>query len=228
MDAKTLGLNYDGTESYDRTLLGGKIAADWRQALVARGLAWRFNVGSFATQTDTGITGGGNGTVMDADQPEFVISVPATYTLVPLEFNVQARPGLQTTDSHVTDILIGVDRSAAWAGDGTFTAVTPVNMRTNTASGCPASCGAAFTADMTDPAAAGWQELARNTLLTDVQGTAATVNLMGLQLRYAPDPAPFIVGPAMVVGYWGGSIAVVGFAQLSFAVIPSSLITGLS
>jgi hypothetical protein len=229
LNLNLLGKDYSASEASVnlRALLGGLLSTDWRQALIARGFGWRFNVGSFATQTDTGITGGGNGTVMDADQPEFVISVPTNYTLVPVEFNVQVRPGLQTTDSHVSDILIGVDRSAAWAGDGTSTSVTPINMRTNATSGCSCPCAQAFTADMTDPAAAGWQELARATKLTDVQGTAATVNLMDLNLKYAPDPAPFIVGPAMVVGYWGGSIAVVGFAQLSFIAIPSNLITGL-
>lgn len=230
IDALQIAKDFSATpqEVELKSFLQGLLTADWRQALIARGYGWRFNVGSFSTQTDTGITGGGNGTVMDADQPEFVISVPSGYTLIPVEFNVQVRPGLQTTDSHVNDILIGFDRSAAWAGDGTYTAVTPINMRTNATSGCPCTCAQAFTADMTDPAAAGWQELARATKLTDVQGTAATVNLMDLTLKYTPDPAPFIIGPAMVVGYWGGSIAVVGFAQLSFIAVASTLITGLS
>lgn len=56
---------------------------------------------------------------------------------------------------------------------------------------------------------------------------AATVNLNRLELDYCPDNPPFIVGPGAVYGYWGGDIAVVGFAQLNFLVIPSALVSGL-
>lgn len=230
IDTVLKGTSYDPTptETLIRTLLGGALVADWRQALIARGLGWTMNVGGFSTGTDTGITGGGAGTIMDFDQPEFVISVPSGYCCIPLEFNIACRPGLQTTDSHVSDILVALDRTAAWAGDGTFTTNTPKNMRTNVAPGsCPLPCAHAFTADTTDPAAAGWQELIRETQLTDVQGTAATLNFNQLEANWTPKYPPFIIGPASIWGYWGGSIAVVGFAQLSFLAIPSALVKDL-
>lgn len=219
--AKALG--FDSTEQYLRSLLGGLVTGDWVQALIARGYGWHFEVGNF----DAGITGGGNGTVIDLDQPEFGVSVPNGYTLIPFDVKMTARPGVQMTDSHVTDVLLAVDRTAAWAGDGTVTPETPVNLRTNTVGGCPASCFSAATADITDPVL-GAVCLDRRTLLTDVQGTAATVNLMELKLAYEPQRPPFLVGPCAMYGYWGGSVAVVGFAAVNFLVVPSNWITNLS
>lgn len=209
-----------------RSLLGGALVADWRQALIARGYGWNVTVGGFRSGTDTAITGGGAGTIMDLDQPEFGISVPSGYTLIPHEFHIQVRPGLQTTDSHVTDILVAVDRTAAYAGDGTVTSETALGLRTNVTSGCPATCFSAATADITDPVLD--IELIRSTKLTDVQGTAATVNLMDHVVDYVPQFPPLVVGPGAIYGYWGGSIAAVGFAQLNFIVIPSSLVNTLA
>lgn len=206
-----------------KTLLQAMCNADWRQALVARGFGYHVDVGSFSTP----LTGGGAGTVIDLDQPEFGISVAAGYTLIPLRFDINTRPGLQTTDSHESEILVAVDRAAAWAGDGTVTTETAVNMRSN-ATGNPSgvSIFSAATADITDPVLG--YELAHRSSMTDVQGTAATVNLMSLDLLYEPLVPPFLVGPCAVYGYWGGDIATAGFANLDFIVIPSSLITGLS
>lgn len=205
-----------------RSLLGGLVQADWRQALIARGFGWNVTVGAFGTA----ITGGGNGTVIDLDQPEFIVSVPSGYACIPFDIRIACRPGLQTTDSHVSDILLAVDRTQAWAADGTATTETPRNLRTNITTACPLAVASAFTADTTDPVLD--IELGAATKLTDVQGTAATVNLMDLVLHYQPDNPPFIIGPAMVVGYWGGSIAVTGFAQINFIAIPSSLVSALA
>lgn len=220
---KTKDFSATPQEAELKSLFNSMLSADWVQGFIARGYGWHFEVGNF----DTGITGGGNGTVIDLDQPEFGVSVPSGYTLVPFDVKIAARPGIQTTDSHVTDLLLAVDRTAAWAGDGTVTAETPVNLKTNTTTGCPASAFSAATADITDPVL-GTVCLDRETIMTDVQGTAATVNLMSAKLSYQPQRPPFLVGPCAMYGYFGGSIAVVGFASVSFLVIPSSLITGLS
>lgn len=225
IDAAVRALDYSATpaEAALRTFLGGLLAADWRQALVARGFGYHLDVGSFSTP----LTGGGAGTVIDLDQPEFGISVASGYTLIPLRADVAVLPGLQTTDSHETEILLAADRSAAWAGDGTVTAATAANMRSN-ATGNPTgvSIFTAATADITDPVLG--MELAHRAKLTDVQGTAATVNLMDLHLLYEPRVPPLLVGPCALYGYWGGSIACAGFANLDFLVVPSSLLTGLA
>ena len=117
VDLNLVTTNYAGVEGNARSVLDGMVSTNWIQALIARGFGWHIEVGNF----DTGITGGGAGTVMDLDQPEFGISVPAGSTIIPFDIQIVARPGLQTTDSHVTDCLLAVDRTAAWAGDGTVT-----------------------------------------------------------------------------------------------------------
>jgi hypothetical protein len=214
---------FDGVPADQRMLLDGLVNADWRQALIARGFGYHVDVGAFSTP----IVGGGNGTVLDQDQPEFGISVASGYTLIPVRFDITVLPGLQTTDSHETEALIAVDRAAAWAGDGTVTTETAANMRSN-ATGNPSGVTifSAATANITNPTLG--YELARVVKLTDVQGTAATVNLNELKLNYEPKNPPFLVGPCAIYGYWGGDIAASGFANLDFIVVASSLITGLS
>lgn len=205
----------------------GLVVGNLLDAFAARGLAWHVTVGALSTP----IVGGGNGTVLDLDQPEFVVSVPSGYCMRPVRVSIQCELGIQTTDSHVSEILLAVDRTAAWAADGTSTAETPANMRTDIASGCPCSVASAFTADMTngsgvDPVLG--LELAREQALTDVQGTAATLNVYQFSMLYEPTVPPYIVGPAAMYGYWGGDIAVSGFAQIVFIAFPSSLVEDLS
>lgn len=202
-----------------RALLGGALAADWRQALIARGFGWHVTVGSLSTP----IVGGGAGTVLDAEQPELAIRVQAGYTLVPLRAAVEVELGLQTTDSHVTEILIGVDRTQV-PTVGTSTLEAPINMRTDIASGCPLTVWSAFTADGVTPVL---DELARKQALTDLQGTAANMMVDILDLVYEPQHSPFIVGPAGFYVYFGGDVAASGFVQCSFLAVPSALITGL-
>lgn len=225
LDLVCKGKDYSATpaEANLRTMLGALLNADWRASLISRGFGYHIDVGAFSTP----ITGGGNGTVIDLDRPEFGISVASGYTLIPLRVDIAAMPGLQTTDSHETEILLAVDRASAWAGDGTVTTETAANMRTN-ATGNPTGVTifSAATADITDPVLG--YELAHRALFTDVQGTAATVNLMALNLLYEPLYPPFLVGPCALYGYWGGSIATTGFANIDFLVIPSTLITNLA
>lgn len=203
-----------------RGILGAALAADWRQAFVVRGYGWNVTVGALSTP----IVGGGNGTVLDAEQPELAIAVPAGYCMVPLRTAVEVELGIQTTDSHVTEILIGVDRTQLPTA-GTSTLETPVNMRTDVASTCPLTVRSAYTADTITPVL---DELDRAQVLTDVQGTAATVNAYQLKTVYEPGVSPIIVGPAGFYVYFGGDIAASGFIQASFLALPANLFTGLS
>ena len=223
VDLQAKVLDYDSTEQYLRGLLGSALHADWRQAMIARGKGFHLDVGSFSSP----LTGGGAGTVIDLDQPEFGISVASGYAIVPIRVDIEVLPGLQTTDSHETEILLAVDKSAAWAGDGTVTSGTAVNMRGGSAANpSGVTIFTAATADITDPVL-GW-ELAHRAMFTDVQGIAATVNLMRLNLLYEPLNPPILIGPCAMYGYWGGSIAAAGFAQVDFLSFPSNLVTGLS
>jgi hypothetical protein len=220
-ELKIVGRQNDGFETplgY-RALPGGVLpTADWITQLIMRGFGWHFDVGTGVTP----ITGGGNGDVFDLDQPEFGISVPDGYVLVPVRMAIAAMPGLQTTDSHVVDVIIAADRAAKWAGDGTVTTETPTNMRTSIAGGCPLQCFSAATADITDPTLG--HELARFTGKTDFQGTPADAIIRSAHLLYEPLRPPLIVGPAAVYGYWCGSIAVTGYASLDFLAVPAALL----
>ncbi len=132
--------------------------------------------------------------------------------------------GIQTTDSHRTEILIGTDRTQV-PTVGTSTLEVPINMRTDLTTSCPLTAWSAFTVDGITPVL---DELDRAQVLTDLQGTAATLNVYQLKTVYEPKFPPFICGPAGLFVYFGGNIAASGFIQASFLAIPSSLVTGLS
>lgn len=204
--------------------------ADYLDAMVARGFGWHLTVGALTTP----IVGGGAGTTIDATKPELCINIPRGFALRPLRIAVEAQLGIQTTDSHESEILIAVDPRAqnlTAKSAGSNTREFPINMRTDLAaltgdtSGCPCDCYSANTAALTSPNLD--MELARKQGLTDAQGTAATLNVYIFDLVYEPRTPPYIIGPAALYVYWAGNIAVSAFAQASFLAIPSALITGL-
>lgn len=219
---KTQDYSSTAAETTQRSVMAGLLVTDWRQALVARGFGWHVTVGALTTP----IVGGGNGTVLDLEQPELAISVPSGYAMIPLRVAVECQIGLQTTDSHESEILIAVDRTQVQAA-GTSTTESPLNMRTDLATSCPLTVYSAYTADGVAAPVLG-MELARKQGLTDVQGTAATLNVYVFDLEYQPINPPIIVGPAHLAVYFGGDIAVSGFIQASFLAVASSLVTGLS
>ena len=203
-----------------RQLLGAGLSTNLLQALIARGFGWHADVGAFST----GIAGGGNGLVLDLDQPEFGISIPTGYTCIPIRLHAQGQVPLLATDADEAEILFAVDRTAKWAGDGTVTTEVPTNMRTDITASCPLTVVSACTADLTDPVLG--IELARAVLTGDSQ-TAVGTTWAKLDLLYEPTLPPLIVGPAAIWGYWGGTVVVPGFANLDFIAIPSALLTGL-
>lgn len=189
---------------------------DYIQRSIARGLGGRATVGAFST----GITGGGAGTILDQDQPEISISVADGYVMQINEIRVQCHVPLLATDADECEILVALDRAAAQDGTGTATAETVYNMRTDLGTSGPAglTIRSAYTADATNPTLA--VELARKVITGDVQGTAANGMFNQLDLVYAPERPDYIVGPACVYVYWGGTVAVPGFAQVSVVVRP--------
>lgn len=194
------------------TLIGANVHMDFRDALVLNGFGFRATVGALSTP----ITGGGAGTVIDLDQPEFILSVPAGTAIYPTRIHVQTETPLLATDADESEILVAVDRTAKWAVDGTYTAETIYNRTTSLQSVVTSNCTAAsaFTADTTDPVLD--IELARSIVKGDVQGTAATAIWTKNELLYEPLNPDLIVGPAMLVVYWGGTVATTGFAQVSW------------
>jgi hypothetical protein len=203
-----------------RVLLGSVLSADWRQAMIARGYGWHVQVGALTTP----ITGGGDGTVLDLEQPELAINCPSGYAMVPLRIAVECQVGLQTTDAHENEIVIGVDRTQVQVA-GTSTAESPMNMRTDITTACPFTSFSAYTAD--GNATPIITELARKAAQVDVQ-SAVGVNVYQFDLVYEPLNPLMIVGPANISVYFGGSIALPGFIQASVIAFPASLINGLS
>lgn len=197
---------------------GGSVSVPWQQAYINAGYGFHVTVGAFSTP----ITGGGAGTVLDADQPEFVISVPSGTRIIPVRFHVQCQLPLIATDADESEILIAVDRTAAWDAVGTSTAETVFGMKTDNTVSSLCTVASAFTGNMTGAPTLGI-ELARAVAIGDVQGTAANANWGHLELLYEPKFAPVIVGPAMVVGYWGGTVATPGFAQMQWLEFPAAL-----
>lgn len=197
------------------------LISDWRQSLIAHGHGWHVDVGAFSTP----IVGGGNGTVLDLDQPEFVISVPDGQVFVPLRLLVVCHTPLIAADSNESEILIAADRAAAYPGDGTGTSETPTNMRSDLTDTCPLTVASAFTADLTDPTLG--IELARAARTGDVQGTAANALWGELSLLYEPLFPPIFYGPCAIYGYWGGTAATSGFAHLDFLGLASSKFKGI-
>mgnify|MGYP001606543293 CR=1 FL=1 len=90
-------VTYDasGSTQDTRGVLGAGLSADWRSALIARGLVWHVDVGAFSTP----IVGGGNGTILDADQPELIIDVPTGWCCLLLRCHVVCQTPLIATDS---------------------------------------------------------------------------------------------------------------------------------
>ena len=196
---------------------------DWKLARIFEGRGYHVSIGAFSTP----ITGGGAGTIFDQDQPEGVLSIPSGVTLIPVRIHVQTQTPLLATDADESEILIAVDRLAASnASSATGTAETIFNMRTDNPQSSLITATSAVTTNITNPTLD--IELASSRLVGDVQGTAATVNLYQFRLDYEPKNPPIILGPAMVVGYWGGSIAATGFAQLNFLAFPSALVSALA
>lgn len=213
-----------GYRALEGTFDGAAFMADWRQKLILEGRGFIVNVGALTTP----ITGGGNGTVLDAEQPEFVVSVPSGTAILPFRVAVQCQLPLIAADSDESEILIAVDRTQTVSG-GTATAETIFNLRTDNSRSSACTATSAYTADMTSPASPTLGiELARAQRVGDVQGTAANALWSELSCLYEPQVVPVLMGPCALIGYWGGTVATTGFAQIMWVEIPSTWVTAHS
>jgi len=186
-----------------------KVPFDWKQRAILQGKGFHVDVGAFSTP----IVGGGNGTVIDIDQPEALISVPSGTSIIPIRVSVQCQCGLAATDSDENEILIGVDIAKAGDGTGTATSETALKMYLGTGTSL-CTCTSAYTADCTAPVVG--MELAHKVEVMDLLGTPANGWGHILDLVYEPVTAPVLVGPCCLLVYWGGTVAVSGFAQVEW------------
>jgi len=190
---------------------------DWKMDAIAGGRGFHVTVGAFSTP----ITGGGDGTVIETTEPEFIVSVPSLTTLIPIRVSVQCQVPIIAADSNESEILLTWGLGVAWDATGTSTEETIYNMKYGHTATSLCSCESAFTADITlEPV--NEIELARAVLVADIGGTAASQAWGKLDLLYEPLSPPFITGPAMLAGFWGGTVATTGFAQIEWLEFPTS------
>lgn len=190
---------------------GEKAVIGPAQQAIFEGRAWQVTVGTFSTP----IQGGGAGTIVDADQPEFVLNVPAGTVASLLRVRADVQVALLAADSEEAEIILAVDRAAEVAA-GTYTSETPINLRTDIVSGARCTARSAYTGNTTAAPTLS-MELAHPVALGDVQGTAANAMWTQLALEYDPRQKIYIVGPGAVVLYWGGTVAANGFAGVEWA-----------
>ena len=189
---------------------GTVVTAPWTQAEINASRGFVVTVGSFSTP----ITGGGAGTIVDQDQPEAIISVPSGTAIEIVSINVQTQVPLLATDADECEILVAVDKDTAYAGDGTVTPETPLNLRMNATATSSVTAASAATANITNPTLD--LELARSVVTGDVNGVAANALWTKNELNYAPAQRPVLVGPCALYVYWGGTVATPGFAQITY------------
>lgn len=217
--------NYDSNLSIQpaRSINGTPIYLDWINSLIARGLTWHTQVGTLITP----VVGGGNGTVIVIARPELMISCPIGYALIPYFAAIECKISLLATDNDVIEASIAGDFTQKWDGTGTGTTKSPTNNRSDITAGCPATARSSFTADITSAPVAS-AEFARMILTGDVQGSAANGMWTRPELVWAPKHPPILMGPAMLILHYGGTVATSAYVQLDFAMIPSALLTSLT
>ena len=196
---------------------------DWKQARILEGRGFIATVGSFSTP----VVGGGAGTVIDLDQPEFGMIIPANYAVVPLRIAAQLTTPLGATDADECEFGVIVDTAAATVAaalDGTWAnTITPKNMRialTNAVSAA-STVKSVCSADTTDPTS--YTDIF-HTQYTYETKTDAGYSWTRHDALYEPVNPPYIVGPASLFMYWGGTVATSAFMQFFFLEIPTALL----
>lgn len=196
----------------DADLAGNLYMKDWIQREIDAGNAEGFQVGALTTP----IVGGGAGTVIDLDQPEVNINVPAGKTIWLIRAHIQCEvPADQ--DGDVQEIEIGYDNAGVTnASSSTGTVTTPKNLRTDKTSLLLGGSAVVTAGTVNLSANPTVQEIARAQTVTNIVTSGITNK--GFELLYEPKhPRPF-VGPCAVLAYWGGTQAMSGFAQFEYIV----------
>jgi hypothetical protein len=195
-------------------LEGAGLTMDWRQKAMYEGRIFNCTVGTLST----GIQGGGAGTAFDLDQPEFLISIPSGTTVCPINFAVQITAGDALADHGTNMIAVTYSLLYNWDTTGACTSETPTCMKT--VGGRSSNCvvRSAFTGDNLSTSGSDFVhdiDLARSAIKIDLpaNGEVAVVQ----ELNWKPNPSPYLVGPGTILGYWGGTVALYGFAQLYWA-----------
>ncbi len=195
--------------------LGQIFTAGWKQKLLTAGKLWVISVGGMGyTGNVTIITGGGNATCIDHDQPEIAIGCPVGYFLIPVEIRVGCRTDLDG-DQEVSDIIAITDRAAdLQVTVPTCTVETPLNLLDGAAA-YPGRVWSAITTDITAPTVSE---------VLDYEAIEAAGASTGsrLKMHYEPDVPSILAGPCAVYIFWGGDGVTTGIARVVVACVESS------
>lgn len=186
------------------------------QQWALEGRVWQVTVGTLSTP----IVGGGAGTVLDPNQPELIADIPGGTVVVPINVRMDLQAGVPTADVDEFEALFAIDRVAINGAVGaTGTKETPFNLRTDIIGGPATRVTSAITSDISaDPTLS--MELAHPVIIAvvDVSATPADTRWSPmLFLDWDPSVKPFVVGPATLVLYAGGTIATDLFASIVWA-----------
>ena len=193
---------------------GAVFQAPWIQGLVLEGRCYMIQVGALTTP----IVGGGNGTIIDLDQPEVNIGVPSGTTILPFRVNVECESSATEADDDIGEIVVGFDRLATNTG-GTFTDEVAVNLRTDNPNSSLTDPNSAYTGNQTtEPTVIELVRVQRQPIV-DASSTARADTT--IHLLYEPLYPMALVGPAQFLVYWGGVAARSGFAQVFWAELPT-------
>lgn len=201
---------------------GELFTMDWIQAAIREGYGFKAHVGALSTP----VVGGGNGTVVDLDQPEFGMIIPDGTTVIPLRLAIQLKAPLMALDADEMEALAFADITAATVAaalDGTWTnTITPTNKRIALTNVHTSLCTvkSLCTADTTDPTES--IDLTHLQITADVMGSAGNGLWTRGELLYEPAHPDEIKGPASLFAYWGGTVAVYAFMQFDWLEIPST------
>lgn len=198
------------------TKYGAIYVADWIEQAIRAGYGYYFTVGSMTAGTDIArVLGGGNGTSMDQDQPEFAIGLGNGW-LVPIRIMVDVHADIDAADDDA-NILVTVDLAANGVSTApTGTAGTVYNMLDGAGGTCSANVYHTITSDITDPT------VSEILIAKNIVSNATNVDTMELHVDYMPSHPPRYAGPCAIYGYWGGVAATYGVARVEFLVLPTA------
>lgn len=192
----------------DRTGIG--FTATWKQSLILEGKCFHAPFGAMGATDVVALTLGS-----DLDQPDFGVSMPNGYALIPLRFVMAVQ---HDADTAVDDqyLIIMADTGKAYDASGTVVSVTPVNMVTGLAETSIATAFEDGSGNITAPTGT----LVCLDVAQQMIGVAQGAG--NLKLDYQPEVPPILCGPCAAYG-WGGGVVPgswAGFAE--WAEVPES------
>ena len=207
----------------------GIIQLDWKQWLVLKGYVWQFttpSTGPTAGGDSVGLTGGGSGTTIDGDQPDFIVSnSDDDWAMIPLDLQIHGVAVDIDADGEYASALWVADHTQATAAAAGVnnTAITGRNLLGLSATPVEGLHGRIVaccvnTADITDPVTS--DILVSSRIQAADAGVAASQQVNGIDAVYKPEYPYIMRGPSHILGYWGGTAAVTALASAKIAIVP--------